>query len=358
MYSCYREIADCCMSSGCADCTASLQEHCVSSSPPRVLIVGAAGRFGRCAISAFAAAGWHVIAQARSGAVPAGARITATTTDVTDGATLAREAHGARAVVHAINPPLTQWRQDALPLLEGSITVARRTGATLMLPGNVYAFGEAMPAQLHIGTPVRPSTRKGAIRQAMEARLVAGAADGLDSVVVRGGDFFGGSGRGNWFDEAIVKSIAHGKLVYPGPLDRAHAWAYLPDFAQAFVALASQPRGPATARRFHFAGHTVDGAQLLSALEAAAQQVGIEPARGWRHAGLPWPLIRAVGVVVPAWRELAEMAYLWRVPHALDGRALHDAVGPLPHTPLVEALAASLQALGVGRAPAALSLQP
>ena len=36
---------------------------------------------------------------------------------------------------------------------------------------------------------------------------------------------------------AIVKALAKGKLVYPGPLDRAHAWAYLPDLAQAFVAV-------------------------------------------------------------------------------------------------------------------------
>ncbi|MEO7057120.1 MAG: hypothetical protein ABI281_12665 [Caldimonas sp.] len=53
---------------------------------------------------------------------------------------------------------------------------------------------------------------------------------------------------------------------------------------------------------------------------------------------MPWRLLRALGIVVPRWRELARMSYLWRVPHALDGRALEAAVGPLPGTPLIEAL--------------------
>ena len=46
------------------------------------------------------------------------------------------------------------------------------------------------------------------------------------------------------------------------------------------------------------------------------------------------------------WRELAEMAYLWSVPHEVDGTALERAVGPLPVTPLDEALVETLRQLG------------
>ena len=53
------------------------------------------------------------------------------------------------------------------------------------------------------------------------------------------------------------------------------------------------------------------------------------------------------------WRELAEMSYLWRVPHALDGTALHAAVGALPATPIDAALRAALLDLGFGARPAA-----
>ena len=74
--------------------------------------------------------------------------------------------------------------------------------------------------------------------------------------------------------------------------------------------------------RFAFAGHSVTGTEFLAAVERAAASLGLAPARGWRRSGMPWPLIRIAGLVVPLWRELARMSYLWRVPHALDGRRL------------------------------------
>jgi hypothetical protein len=112
---------------------------------------------------------------------------------------------------------------------------------------------------------------------------------------------------------------------------------------------------PATApgiERLHFAGTTLTGHELLAALEDAASSLGLAPASGFRHAGMPWPLIRLGSVFVPAWRGLAEMAYLWRVPHALDGRALAQRVGPLTATPLAEALRRSLIDLGLAAVPA------
>ena len=193
-----------------------------------VLVLGANGRFGRAAVLAFAAAGWRVQAQLRRAPVaplPAGA--TAVAAPLADTGALVAAAAGATAVVHAVNPVYTQWDAEALPAFEQGAAVARRLGALFMLPGNVYNYGEKMPALLLPDTPQRPSTRKGELRCAMEAAMqaqAAHAAQGLRSVVIRGGDFYG-AGSGSWFDQAIVKSLAAGKLVYPGPLQVAHAWA-------------------------------------------------------------------------------------------------------------------------------------
>ena len=183
----------------------------------------------------------------------------------------------------------------------------------------------------------------------MEAELARRAAAGrLRATVITAGDFFG-AGTGSWFDQAIVKPIARGRLDYPGEPALMHAWAYLPDLARAFVAVAAAPARPAF-ERFTFAGHSVTGDEFLAAVEHAAATRGINPARGWRHGRMPWPVMRILGVFVPLWRELARMSYLWRVPHALDGSALEAAVGPLPHTPLAAALERSLRELGVGDA--------
>ena len=316
-----------------------------------VLILGANGRLGHAAVSAFAGAGWRVLAQVRRAAptrspaaLPAGVSYLTTPLAATD--LLLTQAAGASVVLHAVNPPYTAWRAEVMPLARLGMALAQRLNATFMLPGNVYNFGATMPALLTEATPEQPSGEKGHIRCELEAEMAARAASGLRSVVLRGGDFFG-AGAGNWFDMAIVKALAKGKLVYPGPLNLPHAWAYLPDFVRAFVAVAERP-GPAGVERLHFAGHTLIGAQLLDGIEAAASVLGIRPAKGFRRGGVPWGVIRLGGLALPAWRALAEMSYLWHVPHALSGVALSQRIGALPSTPLHVALERSLIDLGHG----------
>ena len=127
----------------------------------------------------------------------------------------------------------------------------------------------------------------------------------------------------------------------PGDVDQAYA------VQRAFVAAAARDDLP-RAERLHFEGHSLTGGELLDAIGRAAATLGIAPAGGWRRGGMPWPLIRVAGLFVPMLRELSRMAYLWSVPHRLDGARLARTLGPLPATPVDRALAAALQALGHG----------
>jgi nucleoside-diphosphate-sugar epimerase len=322
---------------------------------PTVLVLGAAGRFGAAAVQAFAAAGWRVLAQQRrTPALPAVPGVEWIDTPLGDTAALAARAAGSNVVVHAVNPIYTRWDAELLPLFRQGLAVAEALGARFMLPGNVYNYGTGMPALLNEDTVARPDTRKAELRVAMEDELQRRAATGLDSVVIRAGDFFGG-GSGTWIDQAMVKDIGKGRLVYPGPLDRVHAWAYLPDLARAFVAVAGDG-GHRGCLRLHFAGHAVTGHDFMAALDEAAGSLGLRPDRGFTVGGMPWGVIRVIGLVHPLMRELARMSYLWRVPHALDGRALQQRLGPLLTTPLVPALRQTLLGLGLGRAAADYAL--
>lgn len=311
-----------------------------------VLVLGANGRFGQAAVAAFAAAGWKVLAQSRQTSKQAlAANATALLTPLDQLNELAQQAQGASVVIYAVNTAYTQWHKQALPTARLGMDLAQRLDASFMLPGNVYNFGAHMPALLQENTFENPTTRKGEIRYAIEAELAQRAKQGLNSVVLRAGDFFGG-GKGVWMDIAIVKSLAQGKLVYPGRMDVAHAWAYLPDFANAFVAIADSRRQQGL-ERLHFAGYTLTGAQLLDTIETAAAKLEIHPKNGFTRGGMPWGIIRAGGLVVPLWREVAEMAYLWDVPHALDGRVLQKRVGSLPMTPVETAIRNTLIDLGL-----------
>lgn len=319
---------------------------------PTVLVLGAGGRFGAAAVQAFAQAGWRVLAQQRRApTLPQPGNVQHLDTPLADAEALAARAAGAQVVVYAVNPVYTRWDAELLPLFRHGVAVAQRLGARFMLPGNVYAYGTTLPARLDEDTPARPDHPKAALRAEMEDELQRAAAQGLDSVVIRAGDFFGG-GSGTWIDQAMAKDIAKGKLVYPGPRDRVHAWAYLPDLAQAFVAVAGDG-GHRGCLRLHFAGHAVTGQAFIAALDEAAASLGLRPAQGFRVGGMPWGLIRVIGLVNPMLRELARMSYLWRAPHALDGTRLQQRVGPLPATPLVPALRQTLLDLGLAPVAAA-----
>lgn len=333
-----------------------------------VLVLGARGRLGDAAVQAFAGCGWRVWAQVRSRpgeGAPAHPNVSRLAVELADTDALASAARGASVVVFAVNPVYTRWAAEALPALHQGMAVARALGARLLLPGNVYAYGRAMPPRLDEATPIAPDTPHGHIRAAMEAALEADTT--LRSSVIRAGDFFG-HGTGSWLDLMIAKDLARGRLVYPGPLDRPHAWAYLPDLAQAFVAVAERSDNAPAFETLHFAGHTATGAEFIAALQQAAAALGVAPAAGWRVGGFPWPLIRAAGLVWPMGRALARMSYLWRVPHALDGRRLAARIGgtgssspPWEPRPLAEALRLALADLGHGplaAAPTPLAARP
>jgi nucleoside-diphosphate-sugar epimerase len=312
-----------------------------------VLVLGANGRFGQAVCTAFAGAGWRVLAQTRRALAPALAAmppIEPLSIGIDETRHLIDAAAGAQIVVHAMNPAYTTtaWQAQAPGMAQAAMDIAQALNATLMLPGNVYNFGPQLPAQLSESTPQTASSGKGAVRVAIEAQMRARAAQGLRSVVIRAGDFFG-AGEGTWLDGMIVKSLSKGKVVYPGPLDVPHAWAYLPDLARTFVTVAEKRDTLAPSTTLHFAGHTLTGRQLHEGICKAADALGWRVgARAYRLSIMNWMLLRLASPFVPMLRELTEMAYLWRMPHALEQTALSRLIGAVPHTPLPLALADAL----------------
>src|SRR6266702_5357351 len=138
----------------------------------RILILGAAGRFGYAAAEAFRDAGWAVASLARPGSAaraPAGTEIVEV--DALDHSAVAQAARGAEMILHALNPPYTKWSRRALPLAYSVIDAAEAAGATLLFPGNLYNYGSPLPAVIDENTPMRPSSRKGQVRVAIEDRI-------------------------------------------------------------------------------------------------------------------------------------------------------------------------------------------
>ena len=307
----------------------------------RIIILGGAGHLGRAAAQAFKSAGWQVASLVRGSSAPRAAPGTEIVgVDARDAESVIAAANGADVVLHALNVPYTDWGRLALPLTDTAIAAARSNCATLVFPGNLYNYGAGMPPQIDETTPMRPTSRKGTIRAAIEGRMRDASEAGLRTIVLRAGDYFGGEGAGSWFDRVIIKAIAAGRLTYPGPLDTIHEWAYLPDLAQALVRLVEQRERLAPFATFGFAGHAVTGREFAAAISQACR-------RNFKVDFMPWRLLKTMSFLVPIFRELCDISYLWTTPHAIDGSRLAEIIGNSPHTPLNQAIAAALTALGL-----------
>lgn len=298
-----------------------------------VIVLGAKGRFGRNAVTAFEAAGLDVTALARNW--PDGAsRTRRVSVDIRDVPALTKACAGHAVIVHAVHPLYHQWTREMPGITAAVIAAARESGATVMIPGNIYNYGATLPEVLREETAWAGNTRKGAVRIRMEDAF---RDSGVRTIVLRAGDFFEGTKTGNWFEDHIAAQAPAGKLRYPGPHDLPHAWAYLPDMARAMAGLAERREVFETFEEFGFEGYTLTGEALR---ELVAQAVG----RDVRFVPFPWVGLRLMALGSPMMREVLEMRYLWQRAHRVDGSKLRAALPDFVPTPPEDAFRAALGA--------------
>lgn len=301
-----------------------------------VVIFGAKGRFGRAATQAFKNAGWHVRLLARDWTNENEDGVEHVMGNALNPEVLVRAAKDCNVIINALNPPYPKWATDLKPLTSNVLQAAKTTGATVMIPGNVYNFGENIPELLTENTAMAPTSKKGQLRCEMEQSFANAAAVGVRAIILRAGDFIEREKTGNWFDSHICSKIQKGSIMYPGPLDRVHAWAYLPDMARAMVELAEKRDQLAPFEQIGFPGFALSGRDLVDQIET------IE-GRKLRVTKMPWSLIKMLGIFMPQMREVVEMAYLWRIPHRIDASKFESILPGFEMTPVRIALAEALQ---------------
>jgi len=313
------------------------------------LVLGATGGIGGEVARRLRDRGWTVRALHRDAAARAGAKagdadgFTWIQGDAMRGEDVVAAARGASLIVHAVNPPgYRNWGTLVLPILDNTIAAARASGARILLPGTLYNYGPDAFPLIDESAPQNPVTRKGAIRRDMERRLRNAAESGVRVLIVRAGDYFGPKAGNSWFSQGMVTP---GRPVtgigYPGRRGVGHQWAYLPDVAETMVRLVERGEALAPFATFHMDGHwDADGTRMVEAIRRAAGNPRA------RVRALPWWAVALASPFVPFFRELREVRYLWTRPVRLDNARLVQALGAEPHTPLDEAVRATLAGLG------------
>lgn len=280
-----------------------------------VLILGASGRIGSHAATAFWNAGWTVRRYER-------------------GTDMSAAALGADVIVNGLNPPnYHNWAEVIPAITRQVIDAAMASGATVILPGNVYNFGNT-PGTWDEATPQEPVSRKGRLRKEMEA---AYRASGIQTIVLRAGSFIDPDRNGCAMTLMHLREIDKGRVSHMGDPDCLHAFCYLPDWARAAVMLADRREMLESFQDIPFEGHAFTIRDLKDHLEAAL-------GKSLRLTAFPWWIMSLTAPVWELARELKEMRYLWHTPHALSGARLRQILPEFDPSPTGVVMEAALPA--------------
>jgi nucleoside-diphosphate-sugar epimerase len=190
--------------------------------------------------------------------------------------------------------------------------------------------------------PSAPIDSKGKIRAELERRMAQASEAGVRSLVLRAGDFFGPRPGQSWFSQGMVKpGQAVRAITCPGPHGVGHSWAYLPDVAQTFARLVAREQDLPAFARIHFGGiWDADGSALPEAIRRLVARPALKVKR------LPWTAMSLMAPFNETMREMMEIKPLWQAPVRLDNNQLLTFLEDEPHTPLDQAMHATLHALG------------
>ena len=296
------------------------------------VVLGGNGVVGRETIAALVAQGRAVASVTRSARAHGTSHAPSIVADLLDGASAVTALQGAEVAYLTVGVPYSTraWRRDWPVIMRNTIDACIAQGTHLVYFDNVYVYGKT-DAPMTESTPVRPSSKKGAVRAALLEMLASAARDrGLVYTVGRSADFYGPAASTSVFNTFAIDNVAAGKApVWLFDAHQLHSMTYTPDIGEALAVLGTDERARG-------------GVWHLPTAPALTGTEYVEIAAGGAapHKTMSAATLRLGALFVPAARETLEMAYQYTAPYVFDSSAFETTFGIAP-TPYRDGIAAA-----------------
>lgn len=298
-------------------------------------VLGANGVVGRETVAALRAQGDTVSAVARSAPASAGANTIAA--DLRDAASAMRALQGADVAYLTVGVPYTTkaWRREWPTIMRNTIDACLAHGTNLVYFDNVYVYGRT-DAPMTESTPIRPSSKKGAVRASLLEMLGIARDRGLDVTIGRSADFYGPGASTSAFNTFVIDKVAEGRSpVWLFDSHQPHSMTYTPDIGRALAVLGTDER--ARGRVWHLpTAPALTGDEYLELATGGALE----------HKTMTAAAMRIGALFVPAARESLEMAYQYTAPYVFDSSAFETTFGLAP-TPYRDGIAVAQERAAV-----------
>ncbi|MGY1837760.1 MULTISPECIES: NAD-dependent epimerase/dehydratase family protein [unclassified Modestobacter] len=308
----------------------------------RHVVVGK-GPVGSTTARLLAEQGHEVVVLSRSGG-PGTDAVRHVAVDAADAEALVRAVGRADVLYNAVNPPsYTTWTRDWPPMATALLTAAERSGAGLVIMGNLYGYGRPS-GPMKPEMPLAATDVKGRLRARMWAdALAAQQAGRLRATEARASDFVGpGVPAAQSHLIRQLDTLRRGRRAWViGDPDVPRSWTNVPDAAATLITLGADDRS--WGRAWHVPSSAPRSQR--QALSDLARAMGAPPAK---VTGTPWPVLRAAGLAVPLMREIAAIRHQWDQEFVLDATGTTDTFG-LTATPWDDVVRATVQSWSAAR---------
>jgi len=246
----------------------------------------------------------RLVARNRQKVLPANETFAA---DLTDANAVVKAVEGADVAYLVVGLPYDRkvWESLWPVIMSNTIAACRAEGCKLVFFDNIYMYDRDHLAPMDENTPVRPTSRKGAVRARIADELMHSAANGdVQALIARSADFYGPGRQANSvLTQTVFERLANGKAAqWLLSLDCPHSFTYTPDAARGTAMLGNTADACGGIWHLPTAASPPTGREWIEKI-AAALDVGPKT----RLAGDF--MLRIMSLFSPTMREIREMAY-------------------------------------------------
>jgi nucleoside-diphosphate-sugar epimerase len=261
--------------------------------------------------------------------------------DLSDSAAAARAATGADTIFYTVGVPYPQFEQHP-KLTRISLDAAAAAGVRRYVHlSTVYPYGVPQQEFVNESHPRNPMAFKGRMRKEQEDLVIAADnAKGMRTTIVRPPDFYGPDSELSYVRAIFDAAIKSGTANVIGPIDTPHEFIFIPDLADALIALSEKEEAYGRA-------WNVAGPGLITTRQFAELVFGVVHQKPRLRVANKF-LLRVLGLFNPFLREVVEMHYLWTTPVKLDDTCLRQLLPNLYKTPYAEGVRLTIEAMRTG----------
>lgn len=206
---------------------------------------------------------------------------------------------------------LKVWQQKWPALMKAVIAACEKHHAKLVFFDNVYMYDRDYLHHMTEETPIKPTSKKGAIRAQIAKMLMDEVAAGkLTAQIARAADFI--SPTNSVLIELGLKYLKKGKkALWMGNVHKIHTFTYTPDAAKAVALLGNTPEAYNQVWHLPTDKTPLTGKQWIALM---AGELNVPP----KYQVLPSFVMGLLGWFVPIMKEFKEMVYQYERDYVFD----------------------------------------